>query len=342
MRLLIFMILMIKKALLILNLSCCLFISLWPQSGWSNGTALIKQYDTVTISEILNREVPDITIHSLNIIETGWDHLVVEVNGEWIFRFPRAEWSVANLKREKQLLDYLKNPITLSIPHYDYFGNDTAFVGYRKISGSSLNQQTYLSFDLDTRHAIAKTLAVFFTQLHQAVSIEQALKWGYIIYDPPFERIESDLSGTVSVDINKMIQEAVAYVKKHPSKQQDLVLLHKDVNGDNLTLDIGTGQIIGAFDFSDAAIGPYSWEFAGLFSIHIELATLTAEIYANMNHVPNPLVDGAAYYILQRATFILEARKEGNVHNETSSLKELYDFVPIWNDILNGAIENQR
>ncbi len=121
---------MINKKLLIFNL----IYWLWrPQSGWANGSTVIKQYDAATISEVLNREVPDITIGSLNIIQTGWDHLVVEVNGEWIFRFPRADGSVANLEREKQLLDYLKTHITLSIPHYHYFGTDTAFVGYGKI-----------------------------------------------------------------------------------------------------------------------------------------------------------------------------------------------------------------
>ena len=52
---------------------------------------VIKQYDVATISEVLNREIPDLAINAINIIETGWDHLVAEVNADWIFRFPRTE-----------------------------------------------------------------------------------------------------------------------------------------------------------------------------------------------------------------------------------------------------------
>lgn len=306
----------------------------------TNAKTIIKQYDAVTVSEVLNREIPDLAIDSINIIQTGWDHLVAEVNDDWIFRFPRAKGSITNLEREKNLLDYLKKHITLPIPHFNYFGTDIAFVGYRKIPGIHLSQQVYASLAPDVRYNIAQTLALFFTQLHRAVRKEQALQLGYTDIIRPFEEIKTNLFGTLPVDVQIMIQRAVYYAQEDLSKEQNRVFIHQDVNGDNLAFNLITGKITGIFDFSDAGIGPYSWEFAELFVIDPELARLTAEIYAKMNNVPNPLIGGAADYILRKATLILEARRKGNSQGETNLLKALCDFIPIWQDVLDRTTEN--
>jgi aminoglycoside phosphotransferase (APT) family kinase protein len=303
---------------------------------------VIQQYDVATISEVLNREIPDLPITSITIIETGWDHLVAEVNGDWIFRFPRTVESIANLEREKQLLDYLKNHITLAIPHYHYVGTDTAFVGYRKIPGISLTPPVYAGLDLDVRHNIAQTLASFFTELHHAVSKEQALQWGYTNIIRPLDQMESTLVGTLPINIAIMIQKAIAYAREDLHKEQDFVFFHQDVNGDNSAFNATTRQIIGVFDFSDAGIGPRSLEFAELFFIDAELARLTAEIYMKMNKVPNPLIGGAADHILRKATLMLEARKKGNAQDEMNLLKGLSDFLPIWHNVLNATSESEN
>jgi aminoglycoside phosphotransferase (APT) family kinase protein len=298
---------------------------------------VIKHYDVATISEVLNREIPDLEINSITIIERGWDHLVAEVNNDWIFRFPRKERSIDNLEREKKLLDYLKNYITLAIPDYHYFGTDTAFVGYRKIQGIHLKQKFYTALDYDVRYNVAQTLASFFIQLHHAVTKEQAVQWGYANIIRPLDEIESDVLNTLSPDIKIMVQQAIAYAREDLAKEQNLVFIHQDVNGDNSAFNPITGKIVGVFDFSDAGIGPYSWEFAELFLVDAELAKLTAEIYAKMNNVQNPLIGGATDYILRKATLTLEARKKGNVQDEKNLLKGLFDFLPMWRELFHGV-----
>lgn len=293
---------------------------------------ILSVFDVATISQVLNSEIPELTIDSITIIETGWDHLVAEVNEEWIFRFPRAESSIANLEREKNLLNYLKNHITLPIPHHQYFGKNVAFVGYRKLLGIHLNQQIYAGLDLKVCYRIAKTVASFFTELHHAVSKDQAVKWGYAPVIRPLVEIDS-LCSALPRDIGIMVKSAVDYARFDLSEEKNLVFIHQDINGDNLAFDLSSGKITGAFDFSDTGIGPYSWEFAELFVVDVELARLTAEIYAVMNNVPNPLIGGAADYILRKATWMLDARKNGNSQKEKKFLEELHDFLPIWRDV---------
>lgn len=304
-----------------------------------NATTVIKQYDAATISQVLNREIPDLVIKSINIIERGWDHLVADVNGDWIFRFPRTEESITNLEREKNLLEYLKKYITLPIPSYHYFGNEIAFVGYPKILGIHLTKQVYDNLNPDVRYNIAQTLASFFTQIHNAVNTEQALQWGYTNVIRPLDEIESTLLGALPTEINIMLQEAIAYAREGLSKEQDAVFVHQDVNGDNLAFNSVNGQIAGIFDFSDAGIAHYSLDFAEIFVVSEDLARLTADIYAKMNNVLNPLVGGAADYILRKATLMLESQKKHNLQDEMNLLKELGDFLSIWRGVLDRATD---
>jgi aminoglycoside 2''-phosphotransferase len=288
---------------------------------------ILLNFDVATVREAIRGEIPDLAINSITIIETGWDHLVAEVNEEWIFRFPRNTSSIANLEREKNLLEYLKNHITLPIPRFIFVGKKHAFVGYKKLPGIHLNQQIYNNLKPEVCLLIAQTLATFFSELHRAVSIEQALLWGYSPIIRPLSRIEI-FGNSLPADIGIMINEALIKAKEDLS--QRLVFIHQDVNGDNTAFDMISGQITGVFDFSDTAMGPRSWDFAELFGIDERLAKLTAEIYADMNRVPNPLVGGAADYILRKATQILEGQQTSL---NAKLLQDLKDFLPIWHGL---------
>lgn len=292
---------------------------------------VLSRFDVETILETLNREIPKLVIDSISIIETGWDHLVAEINNEWIFRFPRAKQSVANLEREKKLLVYLKQYISLPIPDFHYSGERTAFVGYRKIKGIHLNHEIYRNLTLQTRKHLAKTLASFFTELHQAVSIKQALLWGYGPVIRPLSQIESDLLITLPPPIAIMVREAISEARKDLAQEKNLVFVHQDVNGDNMAFDETAGQVSGIFDFSDTGIAPYSLDFAELFVVDEELARSTANIYAEMRNVPNPLIGGASDYILRKATMMVEGQKT----LEKNFLLELHNFLPIWRNLID-------
>ncbi|MBA2649046.1 MAG: aminoglycoside phosphotransferase family protein [Legionella sp.] len=297
---------------------------------------LLFTFDVATVSKVLNHEIPNLFIDSISIIETGWDHLVAEVNGEWIFRFPRTKGSIANQERERDLLGYLKNHLSLSIPDFHYLGKETAFVGYQKIRGIHLNKQIYTSLDLKVRKHIAKSIASFFTELHQAVSIDQARQWGYAPIIRPLLEIELELLCTLPREIATMINDAVSYACLDLSRGQ--VFCHQDVNGDNMAWDETTRQINGVFDFSDTGIGHYSLDFAELFVIDAELAILTAEIYAQMNNVVNPLMGGASDYVLRKATWIVLGRKNPVPQSENELLEGLRDFLPIWHDVVSRTV----
>lgn len=73
---------------------------------------------------------------------SGWDNTAFLVNGEFVFRFPRRETSVALLEKETALLPQIAPELPLPIPHPIYFGKPSAafdwpFAGYRLIPGET-------------------------------------------------------------------------------------------------------------------------------------------------------------------------------------------------------------
>jgi aminoglycoside phosphotransferase (APT) family kinase protein len=92
---------------------------------------------------ILREHVPGLPIDRLVPIETGWDSAVVEVNGEWIFRFPRRPEVVGWLRSEAALLPELARRLPAPIPQFELVDLDKdGFVGYRKLAGEPLAHGT--------------------------------------------------------------------------------------------------------------------------------------------------------------------------------------------------------
>lgn len=279
---------------------CLVFVSLCPLTIYGTPPAIIQQHDENAVRAVLIDEVPDLAIDTVVIISSGWDNLVADINGEWIFRFPRGENCLQRLEREQLLLKRLQNKVSMPVPHYKYIGLCTAFVGYRKILGEPLNEKIYLGCSAEIRQEIAESLALFLTQFHHAVSVEDAFLLGYQKYRLPLQWIEHNLFGTLpSNEIERIINEALVYAKQNPFSTKNLVLLHNDLHGENLAFDMKTTRVTGVFDFSDAAIGDYSVEFGKLFSIHQDLAIRTSKAYASLNDIADPTINAAVDYILR-------------------------------------------
>lgn len=300
---------------------------LFPCAVFSN---TLQEFTRAEIVEVLENEIPELEIHSLELISTGWDNLVADINGEWIFRFPRTESFISTLEREKKLLARLHECVTLPIPYYEFDGKETLFVGYRKIKGIALEDDIYLTLSENEKNAIAQTMAQFISQMHHAVSAEEALEWGYPEYQLPISWIETSLLGTLSPEVDCIVQEALKYSKKQQPLWQ--VLIHNDLHGGNLVIDPYSHQINGIFDFSDAVVADYTVEFGKLYNIHPELAVRTSAIYAEMTGLPNPAMDAAVDFILRRATYILHARENGDDKREEVLIKMLEQFIPTWKD----------
>ncbi len=75
--------------------------------------------DLAFYRQILEESFPHIDIHSLSSIQTGWNTLVLVINDEHIFRFPRRPENEAQLEKEMELLPLLVDLLPLPVPQVD-------------------------------------------------------------------------------------------------------------------------------------------------------------------------------------------------------------------------------
>ncbi len=69
--------------------------------------------------ERIQSALPELQIQSIRSYEEGWDFYVLEVNEEWIFRFPRRPQEIERLKREASFLEQVASDLPVDAPRYE-------------------------------------------------------------------------------------------------------------------------------------------------------------------------------------------------------------------------------
>ncbi|MGE0010136.1 MAG: aminoglycoside phosphotransferase family protein [Candidatus Babeliales bacterium] len=295
---------------------------------------LLAVHDEASICNALCNELPSLSIQSCKLLMSGWDNTVVEVNGHWIFRFPRKEHMAVTLEREIKLLDRLQGKTSLCVPHYIFIGKEVAMVGYAKLQGTDFLAPDYALLAEHEKQDIAQSIAQFATQLHRAISFDEARVLGYGDYCPPLDAIECNILGALpSPELESMVQSAVRYARSHARKAARLALIHNDLHGENMAYNSLEKKIVGIFDFSDVIIADVAIEFAKLFLIDVDLALRTICEYELLTGHTDMVMVAATDYVIRRATYVLEFRRNGEFAKEAEMINMLASFLPLWHEL---------
>src|SRR5688572_23964163 len=100
------------------------------------------------VKRIVKRQFPDLGGRLTSHLSSGWDSEVFEVEGGWLFRFPKRVDVLPSLEREKLLLPALAAALPLAIPRFERMGWPDVdfpypFVGYRKLPGVPLQSRLH-------------------------------------------------------------------------------------------------------------------------------------------------------------------------------------------------------
>jgi len=302
------------------------------KSEKSQVPGLLKDFEPSAIRSVIEDEIPSLNIKTLSMLAIDGDHVVAEINGEWIFRFPGLKEFLPIVSRETLLLRQLQNKISVAIPLYEFVGKRVAFVGYRKIIGDGITEACYRSYSNELRQQTAEAIALFLSQFHCAMTAKEAAFLGYSPYDLPLEAIVKHQNFS-STEVDRIVREALNYAKSYSEKPENQVLLHNDLHGENFTFNLETNKLMGVIDFSDASIGDYSVEFSKLFTIHEDLAIRTSEAYAKLRSMPNPLKPAAAHYILRKANSLIQAQADNDEKRIAKHKQTLVRFVFTWDSL---------
>jgi len=234
--------------------------------------------------QTIETRFPQIQVRTAVPIQAGWSSFVLEVNAEYMFRFPRRPEIVPGLLKESALLPELAGALSVAVPRFEYIWlpeeggrsepslqpvnqvDAQSFVGYRKISGEALH------VDIVTPALIAHLAAVL-GELH-AFPVSRAAELG--------------IPGGSAADWRQEYQETYDWVQRLvcpllSQAEQDRVtagweafldgdahfrfrpaLVHRDLGPEHILCDPAAGRVNGIIDWEDASIGDPAIDFTGL------------------------------------------------------------------------------
>jgi len=220
---------------------------------------------------ILAECLPRLEIHDIHVIEDGWSSLVLEIDGDTIFRFARWPETEAQFRKEIALLPELAAALPVAVPRIEFSwmdcrGCEIAFVGYRKIPGVPLDR-------VGSSPRLAIQLALFLSALHR-FPVEQAAQLGAPDLRPPaWQREYEDLYRWAQANVLPLLDpsarpKAARLWERFLGDEANLrfraALIHRDLGAEHILCDPGAARVIGVIDWGDACIGDPALDFVGL------------------------------------------------------------------------------
>jgi aminoglycoside 2''-phosphotransferase len=222
----------------------------------------ISDYQT-----LIREQFPQLPLHSVAYLAQGKDNVVILVNEDLIFRFPKRSHSRAKLAMEIRLLPELAPRLSLAIPQFTHIGQGSLhnpeglFVGYQRLTGVPLTEYMPQIWDEDWWKP---SVGQFLTTLHQfPVARAQELgvpggtaeEWRTIyqeFYRTVQIRVYPLVSGAQRAGITKYFE---GYLNTPRNFTFTPVLLHADLYSGHILLDAWAKTVTGIIDFSECRIG---------------------------------------------------------------------------------------
>jgi aminoglycoside 2''-phosphotransferase len=227
---------------------------------------------------------PQLQIHSVVPISEGWDSIAVDVNGEYIFRFPKRPDVEPQYEKEARLLAELARHLPAPIPQFVFLwpggsAYPVRFLGHRKLAGVPLDLH---DFTPNLLESLAGQIGAFLAALHnfpvaRAAQLLAPNEPGIIIaggaagwrhyYQQLYRQVREQALPLLGASARAAAEQlwenflgADAYFGFQPA------LVHNDLTANHVLCDITGAAISGVIDWGDVAIGDPAIDFAGLLA----------------------------------------------------------------------------
>nr|AIA14450.1 Phosphotransferase enzyme family [uncultured bacterium] len=211
------------------------------------------------------------TVHEITYIEHGADNLIILVNHEFVFRFPRDDGASRRLFFETALLQKLAGKVTtVTIPSVVQVHHQPLFVVAPYTEGVHLDGRQIQSLSQEEQTAVGETIAQFVVELNQAISgaeVSQLRQQAGVVHadgawEPYFERLFA-LQPLPNAKLQPLVNEFYPLWKDYLKHQDRTLAIHDDLHPVNL-LFMGP-RLTGVLDFGDANTGGIEEELRWLY-----------------------------------------------------------------------------
>jgi aminoglycoside 2''-phosphotransferase len=233
--------------------------------------------DSYSARKLIEKCFPQLRIRHSRQIVTGWENLVLEVNREYIFRFPKYRDAEKRLGSEIAFLPTLRRHLSTQVPDYEFIWKGGRkyprwFGGYRKISGVTVQS---LPLRKEWTRPLAAQIASFLKELHKIRfrNIPRYLpeEW-YRSIRLQYRKVRRIVYPLLDIRLSERSEE---FWQKLLSEFRDSsfepTLIHGDLGTENILFDPGSVRLTGILDWGYMQISDPALEFAHLFMHKSEL-----------------------------------------------------------------------
>jgi aminoglycoside 2''-phosphotransferase len=243
-----------------------------------------------TCANLIQECFPRILVRRYGQIQSGWDNLVLEINKEYVFRFPRFEQAERHLLGEIAFLPFLSGSLSIAVPFYEFVWkgdkrHPRKFAGYRKIEGVPITRRVLKSASTES---LADDIAHFLSELHHIRTSQKSFrnvrKFSTSGWTQHYQKTRQKVRKLVYPLLGKdtLTRAEILWEELIETLLQstfDPVLVHGDLTRGNILVDPSKLMLTGIIDWSDAMVGDPALDLAGLFDVDPSLGEQVLRCY---------------------------------------------------------------
>lgn len=289
--------------------------------------------DIAKYSEIIARDFPDLQITSMKHIGVGWHHDALDVNNGIVFRMPREvhlKDLAARATCEINILHGLQNSLPVAIPDPSYIPPDKSYFGYRKLEGTVLADIESQLTDADWLQIIGEWTDLA-AAIHRGFSIETARELGVPDFDGTDMGMAEKLFSLpeVETDLLMFAKQTIERVRSIDLRNQLLVLIHNDMQFQNILVDTNTKRMTSLIDWTDVCIGPIAREFAIGSWMHNGRLQAAATVYMEKTGVPVNIEEVILWRSIEEISDYVEETLAGELDEATQTLARIQHLITL-------------
>ena len=242
-------------------------------SRWLDRLRTIKhnwddQRECIPFIREIEKKLPKLKINQTQLIKCGFDHIVLIINGQKVFRFPRNEKYRAKLLVEHRVLGELPKHCGVAVPRYDFVDAKGLFGCYSLIPGHELRPEIFQRLDRNEQKAILLALSAFLNSLHtlrtSLVDTEEGMNgraWeDQRFSNGEFEIRKQHISTAIEADTFSKLERFFARYGRPGREHITSCVVHGDMVSNHVLLS--QDRNVGVIDFSELTVGDPAWDLA--------------------------------------------------------------------------------
>ena len=205
------------------------------------------------IKEIIEKEF-GLIISDIKVLGEGLDSVAYLVNKDYIFKKSKHQEARDNLKKEIQVLNYIKGKVTLQIPEIEYYSEKYSVCGYKEIKGTILTPKMYEQLSDAEKDNLAKDIASFLKELHSLPLPDiNDLKLDVLEdYENDYKELKDKIYNKISEKVKEYLDSLFERVLNDERiTKYEVALCHNDLSCNHIV--INNNKVVGIIDFGDVA-----------------------------------------------------------------------------------------